>query len=231
MARDVEEGGEGGGLDPIRFEAAPLRAKIVEALRRAIERGALKPGDRLVEKDLCRQLDVSRTSLREALREFESEGVVAPASARGLTVVRLKRRDAENIYLIRADLEALIAGQFVDRADDADMARARALCLRLVEAYRGGEFIRIVDAKRALYRHLCDVADNEVAHELLSRLTLRTAQLRRPSVVRPERQTESIREIERLLAALESRDRDAAREAARDHVLHAAFSALRFAAE
>ena len=59
-------------LVPIRVEAAPLRSKIIESIRHAIEHGVLKPGDRLIEKDLCERLEVSRTSLREALRELEA---------------------------------------------------------------------------------------------------------------------------------------------------------------
>ena len=75
-------------LVPIRVEAAPLRSKIIESIRHAIEHGVLKPGDRLIEKDLCERLEVSRTSLREALRELEAEEIVAKVSARGLTVVK-----------------------------------------------------------------------------------------------------------------------------------------------
>ena len=70
------------GLSPIRQETAPLRLRIIESMRRAIERGVLLPGARLVEKDLCQQLGVSRTSLREALRELEAEGVIAQTSPR-----------------------------------------------------------------------------------------------------------------------------------------------------
>ena len=218
------------GLAPIQ-QAAPLRSRIIDAMRRAIERGTLKPGERLVEKDLCQQLAVSRTSLREALRELEAEGVVAQSGARGLTVVRISRRDAENIYLIRADLEALIFNQFLETENNAALTEADRLCKALIGAYRGGEFITIIEAKRALYDHICNVADNAVAHNLLMRLTLRTAQLRSRSVVRPERQVQSIREIEALRDALLARDSKAASKAAREHVENAALSALPFAVE
>ena len=82
------------GLAPIAQETAPLRLRIIETMRTAIERGTLKPGERLVEKDLCQQMCVSRTSLREALRELEAERIIAQTSARGLTVVKISRRDA-----------------------------------------------------------------------------------------------------------------------------------------
>lgn len=217
------------GLAPINFQAAPLRSKIIDSMRQAIERGVLKPGERLVEKDLCLQLGVSRTSLREALRELEAEGVVAPVSARGLTVVRISRRDAENIYRIRADLEALIFEQFLDNADDAALDEVERLSSIIIDAYKQGEFVAIVDAKRAFYDFICHKADNSVARDLLQRLTLRTAQLRSKSVVREERQAQSIDEMKMLRDALLSRDAERARETARAHVNHAAISALPFA--
>ncbi len=218
------------GLSPIRQETAPLRLRIIESMRRAIERGVLLPGARLVEKDLCQQLGVSRTSLREALRELEAEGVIAQTSPRGLTVATISRRDAENIYRIRGDVEALIVEQFIQVASDAQVDTLLHLSQGLIDAYRRGDFVAIVEAKRVFYGHICQVADNDIALDLLARLTLRTAQLRSRSVVRPERQAESIKEIEALGRAIRKRDIEAARRAAKAHVDHAAASALPYAA-
>ncbi len=218
----------GSELGRINFEPAPLRTRIIESMRRAIEQGVLKPGERLVEKDLCEQLGVSRTSLREALRELEAVGVIAQLGARGLTVVRISRRDAENIYRIRADLEALIFEQFLENADDAALQEAGRLIDLIIEAYKSSVFAPIVDAKRQLYDFVCKVARNQIALELLLRLTLRTAQLRSKSVVRSERQVQSIQEMRALREALMARDADAVRRTARAHVESAAVSALPF---
>ena len=73
-------------LAPVQHQSAPLRNKIIAALRSAIEIGVLTPGTRLIEKDLCNQLNVSRTSLREALRELQAEGIFEPMSPRGLVI-------------------------------------------------------------------------------------------------------------------------------------------------
>ena len=217
------------GLAPIAQETAPLRLRIIETMRTAIERGTLKPGERLVEKDLCQQMCVSRTSLREALRELEAERIIAQTSARGLTVVKISRRDAENVYSIRADVEALIVEQFIRVATPEDLRGLTQGANELIKAYKSSDFIAIVEAKRVFYRHICKVADNLVALELLSRLTLRTAQLRSKSMTRLDRQAQSIEEIESLVAAIKARDVDAARLAAKRHVEHAAASALQFA--
>ena len=95
--------------------------QVPRSIRHAIEHGVLKPGDRLIEKDLCERLEVSRTSLREALRELEAEEIVAKVSARGLTVVKISLHDAANIYRIRAQIEALIFQQFTENATDSQL--------------------------------------------------------------------------------------------------------------
>ncbi|MBT3767287.1 MAG: GntR family transcriptional regulator [Rhodospirillaceae bacterium] len=214
------------GLTPLHHEVASLRIKIIEALRQAIEQGVLQPGARLVEKNLCEQLDVSRTSLREALRELQAEGVLTHVSNKGLTVTRITRRDAENIYRIRADLEALVVEQCAQNASDDDIENLEQYAAELKTEYLAGDFIRIVGSKRRFYNLICEVADNSIAINLLNRLTLLTSQLRRVSIVRPDRQAESVGEITDLMVALKRRDIASARKYAKLHVENAALSAL-----
>lgn len=213
-------------LSPLEHQSAPLRNKIIAALRSAIETGVLAPGTRLIEKDLCDQLNVSRTSLREALRELQADGIFEPMSARGLTISTISREDAENAYRIRSVLEALVVEQFIEKADDAavrDLAR-QGEALKL--AYQSGALPAIIETKRAFYDRICTGADNAIAFDILNRLVLRTSSLRRHSLSRKERQMQSIREIDRLIKAIEARDVEAARRAAIDHVTHSARSAL-----
>jgi DNA-binding GntR family transcriptional regulator len=213
-------------LAPLRQEAAPLRHKIIDALRSAIESGALAPGTRLIEKDLCAQLEVSRTSLREALRQLQSDGVFEPSASRGLTVSGISREDAENAYRIRGVLEALVVEQFIERAQAVEIRQFAELGRGLKAAYQVGMPERILQAKRAFYDYICAVAENPIAFDIISRLVLRTSILRRRSVARPERQQQSFTEIDRLVKAITQRDVAAARLAAIAHVDSAARSAL-----
>jgi DNA-binding GntR family transcriptional regulator len=213
-------------LAPVQHQSAPLRNKIIAALRGAIETGVLAPGTRLIEKDLCDQLNVSRTSLREALRELQAEGVFEPMSARGLVVNTISREDAENAYRIRSVLEALVVEQFIEKADEAAV---RELVRRgdvLKRAYQAGQLETIIETKRAFYDRICTGADNAIAFDIINRLVLRTSSLRRHSLSRKERQLQSIKEIDRLISAIRKRDIDAARQAAIDHVRNSARFAL-----
>ena len=205
-------------LVPIRVEAAPLRSKIIESIRHAIEHGVLKPGDRLIEKDLCERL--------EALRELEAQEIVAKVSARGLTVVKISLHDAANIYRIRAQIEALIFQQFTENATDSQLLALDVIFAELIAAYDQGTFMAISKAKARWHNYVCEIAQNRIAHNMLSRLTLRTAQLRNQSIVRKERQKQSVLELKTLMDAIKNRDVDTAAEAARRHVINASASAL-----
>ncbi len=213
-------------LAPVQHQSAPLRNKIISALRSAIETGVLAPGTRLIEKDLCDQLNVSRTSLREALRELQAEGIFEPMSPRGLVINTISREDAENAYRIRSVLEALVVEQFIEKADDVavrDLDREGEI---LKQAYQAGKLETIIETKRAFYDTICTGADNAIAFDIINRLVLRTSSLRRYSLSRKERQLQSIKEIDRLLKAIQKRDIEAARQAAFDHVRNSARSAL-----
>jgi DNA-binding GntR family transcriptional regulator len=214
------------GLVPLQQQAAPLRNMIIASLRQAIEMGHLEPGTRLVEKDLCKQLNVSRTSLREALRELQADGVFEQTSSRGLTVSGVSREDAENAYRIRAVLEALIVEQFIEKADSREIRQLVEEGEVLKAAYQSGDLEKMLRAKRSFYDHICSVAKNAIAFDIINRLVLRTSSLRWRSLVRPERQQQSIKEIDRLVKAIKKHDIIAARRAATEHVNHAANSAL-----
>ena len=97
----------------VQRHAAPLRQQVVEALRLAIIDGRLAPGARLIERELTEMLRVSRTVIREALRQLESEGLIAIVPNKGPVVRALTLAEAKDLYQIRAVLEGL-AARFAD---------------------------------------------------------------------------------------------------------------------
>jgi DNA-binding GntR family transcriptional regulator len=215
-----------GKLAPLHQQPAPLRNKIITALRSAIETGVLQPGARLVERDLCEQLAVSRTSLREALRELQAVGVLTHTENRGLAVVAPTAEDAENAYRLRAVVEALAVEQFIERADDAERDQLAADGSALKKAYLSGSVERILGCKRQFYDCICAGAKNDLALDIINRLVLRTSSLRSRSLARKERQQQSVKEIDAILNAIRGKNVVAAKTAATTHVENAARSAL-----
>jgi DNA-binding GntR family transcriptional regulator len=215
-----------GRLSAIQEPSVSLRTRIINALRRAIETGVLAPGARLVERELCEQLQVSRTSLREALGELQAEGILNYSATRRLSVSIISPTDAENAYRIRGTLEALIVEQFIEKAGEAEIAALVQQSKDLKSAYRSGDVDRMLVAKRSFYDCVCSGARNAMAFDIINRLVLRTSGLRRRSLMRKQRQLQSIREIDNLVEAVCRGDIKAAREAAIENVANSAKSAL-----
>jgi DNA-binding GntR family transcriptional regulator len=215
-----------GRLASLQQPSISLRTRIIQSLRRAIEMGVLEPGARLVERDLCDQLQVSRTSLREALGELQAEGILTYSPTRRLSVSVISRTDAENAYRIRAVMEALVVEQFIERAGEAELAALVEESRRLKGAYRSGVVERMLIGKRAFYDRICSGAQNPMAFDIINRLILRTSVLRRRSLMRKQRQQQSIREVDVLIEAICKRDVKAARESATQNVANSATSAL-----
>lgn len=96
-----------------------LRERIVVRLRQAIITGDLAPKSHLIEPELARQLNVSRTPLREAIRQLEAEGFVTTVPRVGCFVSEITPQDAEDLYAIRTVIEGLAARQAAEKADPA----------------------------------------------------------------------------------------------------------------
>lgn len=104
-----------------RVDRATLGDEIVSHLRDAICGGRLVPGDRLVERAIAESMGVSRGPVRDALRQLEIEGLVTSELNRGTFVAKMTRRDIEEIYSLRMDLEVLAVRWLVKHATDAEL--------------------------------------------------------------------------------------------------------------
>lgn len=215
---------DGPDLAPIAIEQTLLRQKVVASLRRAIELGGLKPGQRLVEKDLCTRLGVSRTSLREALRDLEANGVVTKLSARELVITKLTLEETVNLYDIRGAIEALIVEQFITHAGDGVVDAMR----RVIEQLRRSDPATgsYLDAQRDYYRIWCDAARNPHAFEYLTNLQLRLSSVSSAKLRRPDLLARNIDEKAAILECMARRDAPAALAALREHIRNAKASAL-----
>lgn len=206
--------------------AAPVRQKVVEVLRRAITEGRFAPGERLTERALCELTGVSRVSVREALRQLESEGLIEIQPNRGPLVSRLSKQDAVSLYQMRGALEALAARLFASLATDEKIEELSAAVSLLQQAYKRRDIEAIVVGKRKFYEVLIEGSGNSMIGATLNTMYARINQLRRISLSSPRRGPQSMREIRAVLAAIKRRDPEAAYAASLHHVEQAAKAAL-----
>ena len=206
---------------------ALVREQVASILRDAIVEMEFLPGQPLVERELCEITQASRPSIREALRQLESEGLVESRNGRGAVVAALSRAQAEQLYEVRAELEGMAAEWFTRRATDAQRAQLHdALDAIRAAAARDGEGMR--PAKDEFYRVLIDGAANAFLSDTLAGLQRRVSRLRAMTLSSPGRPARSLIEIGEIVAAIDVGDALKARQIAIVHVEAAARIALEF---
>mgnify|MGYP001077759368 CR=1 FL=1 len=211
----------------MRVETLPgLRQQVAERLRLAIATGRFPAGTRLIERELCEMMGVSRTSLREALRELQTDGLITLQPNRGLSVSIVSRQTAQSIYEVRANLEGLAARLFARNASEEQVRSLKESVERLAEVYDDFSAEAFIAAKTHFYDVLLAGGGNEVAADMLRRIHTRVSQLRVVSLSSATRARESIRELREFVAALERRDEDEAWRLCTAHVEAAARAAL-----
>jgi len=205
--------------------SAPLRREIETRLRSAITQGRFHAGERLIERELCEMLGVSRPSLREALRQLEAEQLVTLRPNRGPTVAEITIEEAGEIYEIRATLEGLAARLFTKRATLAEVRNLRQTVRDLRKAGSGSPSELLLDRKNKFYEVLLSGCRNHVIQRVLSQLHNRIRLLRAETLA--GRTKAALTEIEKIMKAIEARDEDAACRDSIAHIERAAKVAIR----
>ncbi|ARJ06577.1 GntR family transcriptional regulator [Humibacter sp. BT305] len=214
-------------VGPMGRVSAPLREQVIAALRQAILDFQLKPGQRLVERELIEQLGVSRTTIREALRELTSEGLVTVVPQRGAMVSAPSLADAVDLYEVRASLESLVVQRFVERATDDEVDDLRRTVEDLAVVSDNSHDIReILQAKDRFYAVLIRGARSAALQQLLEGIQARVQVLRATSLSEAGRALEVVRELRAVVAAIAARDAELASRLCAEHVRKASVTAL-----
>lgn len=209
---------------------APLRHQVLDYVRQAIISGRLVPGARLIERDLIEMMGVSRTVIREALRQLETEGLVATIPNKGPVVRELTAAEAKDLYAIRGALLGLAARFFVQNAEQADVQNLRVALDETAACYAAGDPNRILDAKTRFYDVLAAGARSESLSAMLSTLHARIWRWRALGLSHPSRSPtrsrESIEGLRAMFDAIAARDAANAERCAREETDRAAIEVV-----
>lgn len=214
-------------------KGATLRLIVEDKIRQAISAGHFRPGQRLVERELCEQMGVGRTSVREALRQLEAEGLITSHPHRGPSVASISLEEARQLYAVRAILESYAGREFAKVGTEEEIARLEAAGVEFELSSRRHEADptvanrnRLVEAKSAFYRRLMEGSHNIFIEQTLNLLNNRITLLRVTSMTQPGRLSHSLEEIREIVAAIRARDGERAAEACRHHIDMAAETAF-----
>ena len=209
----------------ITHVAAPVREQVEAKLRQAIVMGHFSPGERLIERELCTLLGVSRTSIREALRQLEINGLVTHIPHKGIIVATMTSKEAREIYQVRAVVEGL-AGRLCAEQHTPALVEALQAAMDHIEAVAPANDVgALIAAKERLYQVLLTYCGNQTAQDVLQGLHDRIASLRALTLAQPGRIEASVAEMRQILAAIRAGDGQAACQACMTHVEQAALVA------
>lgn len=187
-----------------------VRQQAFETVREAIITGRLAPGSRLIERELCAALGISRASVREMIRRLEAERLISMKPRHGPTVITLTAKEAAEIYEIRGMIESLLFRRFTEKATDQEIDTLCAIFAEVKVAAAAEAVPDIVELISRFNAHLVAVVDNALAQDLLDQLNARIAWLRVKAMAQPGRIAASIAELSRVIAAVRARDADRA---------------------
>jgi DNA-binding GntR family transcriptional regulator len=214
--------------------AAPLRLKVEEVLRQAIIDGRLAPGQRLTERRLTEMTGVSRTLIREALRQLESQGLVSLIPNKGPVVRELTATEGRDLYAIRGVLEGLAARFFVQNAPAVVFEEIEAALGAVIAAYERADFPEALKTKNHFYDVLFRGSGSETLSSMLQTLHARIWRWRALGVTHPRRAPgraqQAIRGLKAIGDAIRRRDAAAAEQATREEAANGAAEVLRLIA-
>jgi DNA-binding GntR family transcriptional regulator len=202
---------------------AAVRERVLEQLREHIISGRLRPGHRLVERDLAVQFGVSRVPVHEAISILQSEGFVVAESPRRVVVRKLSRIDVEELFAIREALEVLACALAAQRASQQDLRRLERLLADTAQAIEAGRLSQVADRNAEFHEQIIALAGSGLLSTMLHPLESRLRWLFRQN----EDWTRLLHEHQHLLAAIASGDPERARECSLRHVRENRALALR----
>jgi DNA-binding GntR family transcriptional regulator len=194
-----------------------LSDQVKEYIIDAIMSGDFKPGDRVVESSLARQLGVSQAPVREAIRDLVLMGFVVTEPYKGTSVRSFSPEELWEVYTVRAALESLGARLAAARLTEADVETLRQILDGMLDAGRKQDLDRMTQLDNDFHRTIIQISGNDLLYQLWQ-----TLQFGYWTIVTAKMSSFDLEHLavrhEELLDALKSRDPEKASHAMQHHI-------------
>ena len=205
------------------YQDHSLGGRVFQKIREDILNGKYKENDELRENTIGKELGVSRTPVREALRQLELEGLVTIIPNRGAYVTGISHKDIWDIYVIRSMLEGLCARWAAQHISEEQLDELEeTILLSEFQMKKGSGFsteqITVLDGR--FHTILYEASGSRILGHLLSDFHNYVRAARKSSIVSEERARKSIREHKQILRAIRDGDEELAEQLANEHILH-----------
>ena len=199
-----------------------LKENALEQLRNAITCDTLKPGERLVERQLCDSMGVSRTVVRECIRHLESEKLIVGAPNAGFIVATINAQEVAEIYELRTMLECAAIKSCAQLADLKTLTELRSLHRGLTKNLHEGDILATLKITTEFYQLIFITGNKHVSWDLVERLNGRISRLRALTLNSHGRKLKGPENLKNIILAIERRDASTAEKLCKTHLAEAA---------
>ena len=195
-----------------------LRNKIYEKIRDDITYGRFSPGERLIEERLAKEFNASRSPVREALRQLESEGLITFERNKGVTVSKLSIEEVDEIYTLRWLLESYAAHLSAEKATKKDVAYLRGLQERLRVAAKSMDLRDWLHNNMLFHNFLCEHCGNSNLIRVIDNIKRRVYRYQYMAIKIPGQFESSLKHHAGILWACEKNDGEMAEKYMKLHL-------------
>lgn len=193
-------------IGSLEITTRSLHDQVVNRVRDLIIEAVLEPGSRIDEAMLIKELGVSRTPFREALRTLAAEGLVIIKPSKGVVVRKLTREDVQSMLEVLRELERLAGELACERASDRDIADMVALHERMLEHYATRDRMPYYKLNQEFHTRLAALSGNETLQEMQGNLQARLKRIRYIGNEAPDVWADAVADHEDMVTALKARD-------------------------
>ena len=151
-------------------EYMPLKELVFTTLKKAILKGELQPGDRLMELQLAEKMGVSRTPIREAIHKLSKEGLVTLIPRKGAEVAGISRKMLTDVLQVRMNLEKMAFSLAFGNMNSDSVSKLNMYQSDFVRAVESGDILKMTEADENFHFVIYDAADNNKLREILENL-------------------------------------------------------------
>jgi len=183
-----------------------LRERILETIRDAIIKGSLKPGEKVAEPELAERFGISRTPIREAFRQLESQGCLTVIPRKGAVVTSFSQKDVEEFYAIKSILEGYAANRACENISNKEIEKLEAINNKLSLLAEGSDVKQFFKTHNDFHDLFIRAANNEKLYELINSLVGKFQRLRLASLSIPGRMKISVEEHQKIIEAFRKKN-------------------------
>nr|WP_300093966.1 citrate lyase holo-[acyl-carrier protein] synthase [Sedimentibacter sp.] len=198
-----------------------MSEKVYQRIKSDILENKLKPGEKLIEENLANEFNVSRTPVREALKQLDQDGLITYYPRRGSVVSQISMKDAQELYEIREVLEGLAIRRICMEIDSHNIKILEEIITSMDKAIESNDYSSMERLHRNWTEATLEMTNNELLKSYLLSVTKNLGRLRKISLYRPVQSIDAYKETKDIYNAIAKNDPDESERLAKLHVRNA----------